>query len=117
MGIRENKVEKYLDAKIVELGGITRKWVSPGRDGVPDRIIFLPYGCHALRPCSINHDEIYFVEVKTFDGVLAEWQDSEHKTLRTAGADVTTVYGQRGVDGFIDYIVTRGDGYLEWEYR
>ena len=51
MGVRENKVEKYLDAEVNRLGGITRKWVSPGRDGVPDRIIIL-------------NGHICFVEVK-----------------------------------------------------
>lgn len=117
MGVRENKVEKYLDTKIVELGGITRKWVSPGVDGVPDRIVFLPCGSTVLMNLCVRDDEIYLVEVKTVDGELSVAQEREHATLRAAGANVTTVYGERGVDGFIDYIVTRGDGYLEWEYR
>jgi len=41
MGVRENKVEKYLDKEVSKIGGITRKWVCPGRDGVPDRICFI----------------------------------------------------------------------------
>ncbi len=39
MGVIENKVEKYLDDGVKQLGGITRKWGSPGVDGVPDRIV------------------------------------------------------------------------------
>jgi len=114
MGVRENKVEKYLDTRFTELGGATRKWVSPGVDGVPDQICFLPYN-NLVR--YVEHDEVYFVEVKTFDGVLSERQDREQTALRNVGADVTTVYGERGVDKFIDYIINRTGGHLEWEYR
>jgi Holliday junction resolvase-like predicted endonuclease len=93
MGIRENKVEKYLDDEVNFLGGITRKWVSPGRDGVPDRIVIL-FGT------------VWFVEVKTTDGKtdeckLSEVQKREHTRLRAAGANVVTVYGKEGVDEFI----------------
>jgi hypothetical protein len=87
MGIRESKVEKYLDKRIQEIGGITRKWVSPGRDGVPDRIVFL------------THRTI-LVEVKTVDGSLTAPQIAEHDRLRIY-ATVTTVYGEAGVDEFI----------------
>lgn len=41
-------LESDLERKIVDfvesLGGRAWKWVSPGRRGVPDRIIFLPGG-------------------------------------------------------------------------
>jgi len=40
--------EKYIEQKLVntvkELGGIAPKFVSPGLDGVPDRIVLLPMG-------------------------------------------------------------------------
>ena len=88
MGVRENKVEAYLDREIKRLGGITRKWVSPGRDGVPDRIV-------------IHQGRVWFVEVKTVDGEYEEGQEREHKRLRDAGAEVRTVWGHDGVDGFI----------------
>lgn len=84
MGVRENKVEKYLRSEVQILGGDTRKWVSPGRDGVPDQIIFLA--------------TITFCEVKTTDGKLSPAQDREHKRLRDLGASVCTVWGQAGVD-------------------
>lgn len=88
MGARENKVEKYLDSEVKKLGGLTRKWVSPGRDGVPDRI------------CIIK-GEVWFVEVKTTDGVLTHVQDREHKRLRKCGANVTTVHGATEVNDFV----------------
>lgn len=84
MGVRENKVERYLRDQVRLLGGDTRKWVSPGRDGVPDQIIFLAI--------------ISLCEVKTTDGDLSGAQDREHKRLRDLGAPVCTVWGHKGVD-------------------
>ena len=91
MGVRENKVEKYLDKEVKKLGGLTRKWVSPGRDGVPDRI------------CILN-GSVMFVEVKTVDGKLSPTQEREQQRLRDAGAAVFTVYGEEGVDEWVQSI-------------
>lgn len=91
MGTRENAVEKYLDHCVKQLGGVTRKWVSPGRDGVPDRI------------CIINGD-VWFVEVKTIDGKLSSAQNREHARLKAAGANVATVYGDQGVEKFVEML-------------
>lgn len=89
MGVRESRVERYLDQCVRALGGLTRKWVSPGVDGVPDRIVVIPGA------------PIWMVEVKTSDGRLSECQKREHIRLRDAGANVTTVYGHDGVDEFV----------------
>ena len=91
MGARENKVEKYLDSEVTKLGGLTRKWVSPGRDGVPDRI------------CIID-STVWFVEIKTVDGKLTSIQEREHDRLRTAGDLVHTVDGEAEVDAFIEVL-------------
>lgn len=88
MGLRESKVESYLDSEVAKLGGITRKWTSPGRCGVPDRIV-------------IVSGIVVFVEVKTISGVLSQPQRREIKRLEAAGARVFAVYGQPGVDKFI----------------
>lgn len=40
--MRESKVEMILVRGIRKLGGWAYKWVSPGNDGVPDRIVILP---------------------------------------------------------------------------
>lgn len=107
VGIRENKVEKYLDKEVTKLGGITRKWVSPGRDGVPDRIVIdtitvseMIKKLQALDP-SAPFADIHLVEVKTDDGKLTPVQEREHGRLREAGARVHTVYGQPSVDMFL----------------
>ncbi|MGB0467738.1 MAG: VRR-NUC domain-containing protein [Pontibacterium sp.] len=84
MGIRENKIERLLDAEFIKRDGITRKWVSPGRDGVPDRICILD-------------GRVWFVEVKTTSGTISVAQYREHCRLLDAGAQVWTVYGEQGV--------------------
>ena len=89
MGIRENNVEKYLDEQVKKLGGITRKWVSPGCDGVPDRIV-------------ITDGIVEFVEVKTVDGKLSVRQTREIEELTSNGAKCHIVYGLRGVDNYIN---------------
>lgn len=85
MGVRENKVETYLRDQVKLLGGDTRKWVSPGRDGVPDQIVF-------------GFNPIFFCEVKTVDGTFEPSQEREHKRLRALGSIVCTVWGKQGVD-------------------
>lgn len=94
MGVRENKVEKYLDTEVKKNGGITRKWESPGRDGVPDRIV-------------IRKGNVWFIEVKTIDGKLSKNQEREHKRLLKAGAEVFTVYGEQGVDAWIREVMLK----------
>jgi len=88
MGTRENKVERHLTASVEELGGVSRKWVSPGRDGVPDRIV-------------IYKGRVVFVEVKTTGGRLSPAQAREHERLTAAGAEVVTVYGEEEVNDLI----------------
>ena len=94
MGVRENKVERYLDSRIRNAGGITRKWVSPGMDGVPDRIVIL-------------RGTVIFVEVKTVNGALSPAQVREHQRLTDHGAIVETIYGESGVDRLIEKLMRR----------
>ena len=91
MGVRENKVETYLDNEITARGGITRKWVCPMKDGVPDRIVMI-------------EGVVVFVEVKTTDGVLSPVQKREHLRLMATGVNVETVYGKESVDDFINQL-------------
>ncbi len=90
MGKRENTVETYLEEQIEVLGGITRKWVSPGHVGVPDRI------------CLVGLT--WLVEVKTVDGINESHQQREQKRLSDAGARVAVLYGKAGVDAFIQHL-------------
>ena len=42
--MKERQIEKHLTLAVKAMGGLCPKWVSPGLDGVPDRIILLPGG-------------------------------------------------------------------------
>lgn len=67
---------------IRSLGGRFYKWVSPGNDGVPDRIIAVP-----------PNGRIVFVEMKTPEGELSEIQKEQIRRLRACGCDVRCAYG------------------------
>lgn len=43
--MREKTIERKLTLMVKKRGGICPKFVSPGFDGMPDRIVLLP-GCH-----------------------------------------------------------------------
>jgi len=47
---------------------------------------------------------VWFVEVKTVDGVLSPEQIREQDRLIESGATVRTVYGKEGVDDLITQI-------------
>lgn len=42
--MREKDIERKFVAEVKKRGGICPKWVSPGFDGMPDRIALLPGG-------------------------------------------------------------------------
>lgn len=46
--MRESEIEGYLRKQVEKNGGKCWKWVSPGRLGVPDRIVLMPYGTIAF---------------------------------------------------------------------
>ena len=50
--MRENAIERRLVTEAVKRGGLAPKFVSPGLDGVPDRLLLFPGG------------KLAFVEVK-----------------------------------------------------
>lgn len=50
--MRESAIERRLVTEAVKRGGLAPKFVSPGLDGVPDRLLLLPGG------------KLAFVEVK-----------------------------------------------------
>ena len=50
--MRESAIERRLVTEAIKRGGLAPKFVSPGLDGVPDRLLLLPGG------------KLAFVEVK-----------------------------------------------------
>lgn len=87
--MREREIEKWLRLQIERLGGRALKFTSPGNDGVPDRIVFLPGG------------RIYLVELKAQKGRLSPLQVWQQKSLRALGVDVRTITGRAEAEEFI----------------
>ena len=74
--MREKHIEQKLTLMVKKRGGICPKWVSPGFDGVPDRIVLLPAG------------RIAFVEVKAPGKKPRPLQIARHKLLTRLGFKV-----------------------------
>lgn len=89
MGSAELSVERHLAERVKQLGGMTRKFVSPGHVGVADRICFFPDG------------RVFFVEVKTDDGVETSMQKRERLRMLEFGQIAIIVYGKAGVDQWL----------------
>ncbi len=85
----EKEIEKKLVEGVKKLGGIAYKWVSPGNDGVPDRMVCLPGG------------SVVFVELKTEVGRLSGRQKVQIKRLQALGFDVRVLYGAAEVEEFL----------------
>lgn len=83
--MREREIEKILGQEIKKLGGRAYKWVSPGNDGVPDRIIILP----GVRPI--------FVELKSDNGRPSTLQEVQIKKLKGLGQRVEIIKGISGL--------------------
>ena len=90
--MRESKIEGYLRTEIKKLGGVALKFTSPGRRGVPDRIVIMPGG------------RVYFVELKAPKGKLRPAQQRAQGMLREYGCCVWTLYQIIHVDMFTSYI-------------
>ena len=74
--MREKQVEQKLVQAVKLAGGMCPKLVSPGTDGMPDRLVLLP-GCR-----------IGFVEVKAPGKEPRPLQTQRHRQLRALGFPV-----------------------------
>lgn len=88
--------EKYIERKLVEevkkAGGLAPKFVSPGLNGVPDRIVLLPSGCMA------------FVELKSSGKMMRPLQIRRKKQLESLGFKVYCIDEVSQIGGVIDEI-------------
>lgn len=90
--MRERDIENILTTEVRRLGGRAFKWVSPGNDGVPDRIVIFP------------GKVLVFVELKTDTGKLSAVQSVQIKRLADLGQAVYVIYGINGLSQFFqDY--------------
>ena len=90
--MREKMIEKKLVQAVKMSGGIAPKFVSPGFDGMPDRIVLLPCG------------HIGFVEVKAPGEKPRPLQLARHGLLRQLGFKVFVLDEERQIGGLLDEI-------------
>ncbi len=95
--MRESTIEAYLRDRVKELGGKAYKFVSPGNDGVPDRLVCLPGG------------RAFFVETKRPGEKPTKLQRNRHRELRKMGFVVFgKVDSKQGADRVIQLATGRG---------
>lgn len=71
--MREKDIERKLIAEVKKAGGLALKLVSPGFDGIPDRLLLLPIG------------KLAFVECKAPDKTLRPLQEKRKRQLESLG--------------------------------
>lgn len=85
----EKEIEKILVKEVKRLGGRAYKWVSPGTDGVPDRIVLLPGGI------------IWFAELKADNGRVSPRQEYQLAFLKRLGFNTIVIRGENEVREFV----------------
>lgn len=88
----ESTIEKYLKRYVEKLGGVCWKFVSPGTDGVPDRIVLL-------------NGQIIFVELKRPGETPRPLQLKRHAQLHRLGFEVAVLDSILAVDLFIGELI------------
>ena len=92
--MREKKIEQKLVTAVKKHGGIFPKFVSPGFDGMPDRLLLLPHGRFA------------FVEVKAPNQKPRPLQLSRHRLLRRLGFRVYVLDALEDIDKIIKEVMS-----------
>ena len=92
--MREKYIEQKFRKAVKESGGLALKFVSPGYDGMPDRIVLFP------------KSHIGFVEVKAPGQSPRPLQVSRHDMLRGLGFQVHVLDSTEQIGEIIDAIRT-----------
>ena len=85
----EKTIEKKLTIAVKKVGGICPKFVSPGFDGVPDRLVLLPKG------------KIGFIEVKAPKKKPRPLQLARHRLLLKLGFKVFVLDDEKQITNII----------------
>jgi len=88
----EKVIEKKLVAAIKKMGGIAAKFVSPGLDGMPDRLVLLPNG------------KMAFVELKAPGKKPRPLQLRRIKQLQKIGFACYVIDNDDQIGGILDEI-------------
>lgn len=92
--MRESKIEEKLRIEAKKRGGWAVKFVSPGLDGVPDRLVLFHGGRAA------------FVEVKAPGKKMRPLQERRRKQLEALGFRVYCLDAVEQIGGILDEIQT-----------
>lgn len=92
--MRESTVERKLVTEAKKRGGFALKFVSPGLDGVPDRLVLFPGG------------RLAFVELKAPGKKMRPLQIRRAEQLRALGFRVYCVDNKEMIGGVLDEIQT-----------
>ena len=90
--MREKDIEKELAARTKTMGGIAPKFISPGFDGMPDRLVLLPSG------------RMGFVELKAPGKKPRALQEARHRLLRRLGFKVYVIDKIDQIDSVLEEI-------------
>ena len=92
--MRERDIERKLVTEVRKRGGLAVKFVSPGLDGVPDRLVLLPGG------------KIAFVELKATGKNMRPLQQKRAKQLVGLGFRVYCIDRKEMIGSVLDEIQT-----------
>ena len=88
----EKEIEKKLVKEVKNMGGIAAKFVSPGFDGVPDRLVLLPKG------------KMAFIELKAKGKKLRPLQKRRIKQFQALGFSCHVIDDTNLIGGVLDEI-------------
>jgi len=94
--MREKEIERRMCELVRKRGGLSYKFTSPNAPGVPDRIVITPEG------------NVWFVELKTEIGRMANIQKWQKSELEKRNANVRVVRGWEEAKMFIEEVFTGG---------
>ena len=94
--MREKVIERELVRAVKAVGGMCPKLISPGTDGMPDRLVLLPEA------------RIGFVEVKAPGQKPRPLQERRHAQLRDLGFIVFVLDDPEQISGIIAEVKENG---------
>ena len=90
--MREKETEAKLVKAVRKLGGLAPKFISPGLDGVPDRLVLLPGG------------KMAFIELKAENRKMRPLQVRRKRQLEALGFSVYCMDRPEQIGGILDEI-------------
>ena len=90
----EKTIEHKLKSAVKSMGGIAFKFTAPGINGVPDRLVLLPYG------------KLAFIELKAPGKDMRPLQVRRKRQLEQLGFSVYCIDSAEQIGGVLDAIQT-----------